>query len=352
MPGVVRGEISGCANPLLPFFYQEDGFLKDLYALRYQIYAVSTGEVVHSGTINIGECGAGGTHKATGYYVAEFDPAQLGVDPGAYEIVWWYKATVSSDELGAGYMFEVLDPKYFRISSRYVSYMGSHHESLVEYPVEQRQLAIDRASRDIERLTGRFFFPRYMTIKHTVRPESRRLWVDQPIIGIGQLAIESASAYSDQITEYELDPTIIRVLNRHLSYTLSPDDRENPGIALVGSVDGQEPLVALFPEGVKNVLITGVFGYTDPDGGPFGSVPSLLQDVILGLTNRQLQDPTGTDPMLQNPGRVKMAKTRDQQIQFDTTGSAGNAGSTLTGDPNLDSILLGFMRPPHVGVAG
>jgi hypothetical protein len=56
--------------------------------------------------------------------------------------------------------------------------------------------------------------------------------------------------------------------------------------------------------------------------------------------------------MLQNPGRVKKAKTRDQEIQFDTKGSAGDASSTMTGDVRLDNILLSYCRPSHVGVAG
>lgn len=353
MPGIVRGEKSSCSNPILPFFYQEQGFLLDLHALRYQIYSIATGTAVHEATINTDECAVGGLHKALGYYVADFDPVASSAAPGAYEIVWYYKTASDADEQLAAYRFEVLDPKYFRVSSRYVAYLGSDHEAFTDFALEQRQRAIEQASRTVEQLTGRFFFPRYMTLRHNVRPESRRIWLDEPIIGVGRLAVESASTYADQVTDYDLDVSTVRVLNRHLDYLLSPDDRDNPGIVLEGSInDGEEITVGAFPVGTKNVLITGAFGYTEPDGGPFGQVPLQLQEVIVGLTYRQLQDPTGTDPMLQNPGRVKMAKTRDQQIQFDTRGSAGDAGSTLTGDPRLDNILIGFCRPPHVGVAG
>lgn len=353
MPGIVKGEASSCANPLLPFFYQQDGFLEDVAALRFEVYFVSSGAKVHEATINLDPCEHGGNHKALGYYVAPLDPEALGFDPGPYEIVWHYKVEASDPELSTAYRFEVLNPKYFRVSARYVAYLGSDHEAFEDFSLEQRQRAIEAASRNVERLTGRFFFPRYMTVKHTVRPDSSQVWLDEPIVGVGAISLEVTGLYITTPTEYQLDISLVRVFNRHLTNLLSPDDRDNPKIQLVGSTpEGELPTVSRFPEGAKNVLITGVFGYTDPDGGPFGQVPLQLQEVILGLAYRQLQDPLGLDPMLQNPGRVKMAKTRDQQIQFDTSGSAGDPGSSLTGDPRLDNILLGYCRPPHVGVAG
>jgi hypothetical protein len=352
MPGIVKGDASSCNNPLLPFFYQEDGFLVDLHSLRFEVFFVPTGSKVHSARMSLDDCAEGGCRKALGYYVAPFDTEAVSVEVGAHEIVWYYRANGSADESVTAYTFEVLDPKAFRVSSRYVSYADSNIEALADFSVEQRQRALEAASRVVERLTGRFFFPRYMTLRHSVRPESKQLWLDQPIVGVGELAVESASVYAEQITEYVLDSSTIRIFNRHLSYLLSPDDRENPKITIVGIVDDEQPTVSLFPQGAKNVLITGAFGYTDPDGGPFGQVPQQLQEVILGLAYRQLQDPLGQDPMLQNPGRVKMAKTRDQQIAFDTSGTSGSASSSMTGDPRLDNIILGYCRPTHVGVAG
>lgn len=353
MPGIVKGEASSCANPLLPFFYQKDGFLADVAALRFEVYYVVSGAKVHSATVNMDPCAHGGNHKALGYYVAPLDPEALNLEPGPYEIVWHYKAAAADAELSTAYRFEVLNPKYFRVSQRYVAYMGSDHEAFADFPLEQRQKAIESVSRTVERLTGRFFFPRYMTIKHSVRPDSTQVWLDEPVIGVGEIALEITGLYITTPTDYQLDISMVRVFNRHLDNLLSPDDRDNPKIQLVGSTpEGDLPTTSRFPEGAKNVLITGVFGYTDPDGGPFGQVPSQLQEVILGLAWRQLQDPLGVDPMLQTPGRVKMAKTRDQQIQFDTKGASGSAGSSMTGDPRLDNILLTYCRPPHVGVAG
>lgn len=352
MPGIVKGEASSCANPLLPFFYQEDGFLADLAFLRFEVYFVFTGAKVHEAVVNLDPCELGGDKKATGYYVATLDPAALNLDPGPYEIVWYYKGQAADAEKLTAYRFEVLNPKFFRVSSRYVAYMGSDSEALTDFALEKRQQAIETASRTIERLTSRFFFPRYLTIKSSVRPSSTTVWLDEAIVGVGQMHMEVPSAYSDQPTEYALDVSTVRIFNRHLGYMLSPDDRDNPKITLVGSIDDEEISLSRFPEGVKNLVIVGVFGYTDPDGGPFGQVPQQLQEVVLGLSYRWLEDPLGLDPMLQNPGRVRMAKTRDQQIAFDTRGTAGSPGSSLTGDPRLDNILLNYCRPPHVGVAG
>jgi len=364
MPGIVKGEASSCANPLLPFFYQEQGIMKDIYSLRYEVFS-SAGSKVYFKTVDVKPCSEGGFKKGTGYYVADFAPYIAGAEPedppvlnlsaGVYDMVFYFKVTATSDELAALYRFEVLDSKYFRLGSRFASYVGSDLEALSGYPVEERQKALEAASRMVEALTGRFFFPKYMTIRHSVRPESRALWLDQPIIGINAMSIELSDPYSYGPTEYEINTANMRIFNRHLEGLLSPDDRQNPKIQLVSSYSNDEDLAyEIFPVGCKSLIISGAFGYTDPDGSPWGEVPRLLQDVVISLADRRLQDPTGADPVLQNANRIKMAKTRDQQIQFDTSGTSagGGTGANMTGDARLDDILASFCRPWHVGVAG
>lgn len=349
MPGIVIGETSSGVNPLLPFFYQTGGILTDIYALSFKVYSLESGLEVHSASINTDLVADGGDKIATGYYNAPLDPSGLSLSAGAYEIEWTYQVEDGGPELKAVYAFEVLGAK-FRTGTRYSAYATSDLSQLSSFSIEDRQKALNAVSREIDRLTGRFFFPRYMRIDLSVRPESAVLWVDQPIIGIGSVVLEYAGVVSDSLTTEDIQLANLRIFNRHLGYVLTPDDRDNPKIefAQVGSTTNLVEY-SHFPAGTKNVQLTGVFGYTDPDGCPFGSIPEPLQDVTRTLVYKKLTDPLSIDPFAQGQGRVKKAKTRDQEIQFDTTTSKD---ATMTGDLRLDTILADYARPPHVGVAG
>lgn len=346
MPGIVNGEVASVANPLLPFFYQENGVLTNLHSLRFEIYAVGSATVKHSASLGMTD-----DRVATGYYTAPLDTSVATLSLGAHDIVWYYKVDDASSEQTLTYRFEVLDPTYFRAGGSFVAYVSSDLQVLSAYDMKDRQRVINSVSRDIERMTGLFFFPRYMDLRKSVRPHSSILWLDQPIIGIGSVVFESAGVISGTLTETDVELADLRIFNRHLSYQLSPDDRQNPkiGFARVGGTAADVIAPSVFPRGLKNIKVSGAFGYTDPNGSPFGETPSPLQEVVETLAYRRIADPTGTDLMLRDPSRVKKARTRDQEIQFDTSGSAAG---TLTGDSRLDDILFGYMRPAHVGAAG
>ena len=350
MPGILKSDASSCSNPLLPFFYQEEGLLKDIYALRFEVFRVSGATPLVSVTVNTDDCELGGDKLSTGYYIGQLNPTTSSLDVGPYEIVWYYKVESTSSEKVASYRFEILDPRYFRFSARFESYVGSDIVQLAAYDLQDRQRALMEASREVDRLTGRIFFPKYMELLHTVRPSSKRIWLDQPIIGVGEIILESAGVVTGTLSTYELDNQAIRIYNRHLSGLLSPDDRDNSRIAFASiGVPAASIEPAFFPSGVKNIRIKGAFGYTDPDGSPFGEVPQPLKDVVLYLAFRRLVDPLGIDPTLTSPGRIRSAKTRDQSISFDTS---GYSSSSLTGDVRYDQILADYCRPFHVGVAG
>lgn len=354
MPGIVRGEASSCTTPLLPFFYQVEGILADLAELRFEVYPVGSATKVTELTLDLRLAEDGGHKVATGYYVAPLDPLEKSMSAGPYEIVWHYRATGNGPWRNTSYFFEVLDPRYFRSSLAYEGYISSAEKLLNTWELHERQSMIDRASKEVNRLTMRFFFPRHIEHRITVRKESTKLWLDEPIIGVGVLTITGGSPVFGIMTETEVGLTGIRVYNRHLDYVLSPDDRENPGIEYlpVASQDLQEYGMAKFPAGSQNVKVTGAFGYTDPNGAPFGETPRPLRDVVLALAYRFLKDPLGQDPTLWSPNRVEMAKTRDQQIKFGSVQGSGAELASMTGDSRLDAILAPYCRPWHVGVAG
>jgi hypothetical protein len=348
MPGIVLGEASSYSNPILPFFYQDLGLLANIYSIRYEVYQVGGTTVVTSGTLNMDAYADGGDRKETGYYVVPLDPENLSMAAGSYEVVFYYVISDGDDEEEYSYTFEVIEKSTFRTSRGYKAYISSSASRLDGYSLAEKQRAIHEASKMVDFYTSREFFPRYFTLRHSMPEKGPNIMLFQPIIGVGSIEVITDNTMSTSTTSYYLDTTGMRVYNRHLGGLLSPDDRYNPRIAFeLSSTLDAFFLAGNLPRGEQNIHIAGVYGYTDPDESPVGTTPVPLQEVVLALTHRSLADPEASDLTLWEPGRVRKAKTRDQEIQLATTISAAN--SALTGNSRLDGILGRYMRPPYVG---
>jgi len=347
VPGIVVGEASSADNPLLPFFYQANGFLADIYALTYEVFALHKpadyGTAVASGT---------GTKVSTGYYIAPLDPDASSLKAGPHEIVWTYTVADGDVAKKVSYYFEVLNPLYFRRGNDYVAYASSSAKYMSKKEVQDRQSALLYAGREIDRVTQRFFFPKYMTMRVQMRPKATNMLLDLPVIALSAIEVISTEVLGATSSEYEMDNDYLRVFNRHLAGLLSPDDRTNPKITFANTGNPSQGFgPPEFPRGNLNLNVTGVFGYTDPDGGPFGRVPAVLEEVTEALAKRRLGIGAGAmaDPFAGQPGRIKSARTRSQAVSFDTSQSKD---AIITGHPRLDEALYAMARPPHVGVAG
>ena len=101
--------------------------------------------------------------------------------------------------------------------------------------------------------------------------------------------------------------------------------------------------------GVQNVVINGLFGYTDPDGSPTGRTPELIRHVTKLLVLREI--PTMTDTSQredrQKRWRIVSERTRDQGYNLDPLHAHGG----FTGDPAIDAILAAYERAPQLGAA-
>jgi hypothetical protein len=206
-----------------------------------------------------------------------------------------------------------------------------------------------QASRYIERVTGRFFEPRVqeLTVDGT---GGRVLPLGHPIISIDAVIID-ASPFSAGDTP--VDPTVYRVYNRHLTQGLFlPDDRDNPKLELLY---GDGPVGALglgsfrWPRGQQNITVQGTFGYTEPDGSPMGKTPELIRHATKLLVMRQLPLLANADERedAQRRFRLTSERTRDQSYTLEALRLHG----AFTGDPEIDNILVAFVRPPDCGAA-
>jgi len=218
----------------------------------------------------------------------------------------------------------------------------------------QQRIAL--ASRYIERVTGRFFEARAQTLK-VDGTGKRTLLLGQPIISIDRVAIDAGPFRPGDLA---VEPSLYRVYNRHLTQgLLLPDDRENPkleffhGDDLAGvrfePVRGLTLCSLVWPVGQQNVTVQGTFGYTEPDGSPTGRTPELIRHVAKLLVMRELPRLSDRDRREDAAKRWRIASetTRDQSYSLQALALQGE----FTGDPEVDGILGGFMRPPALGAA-
>lgn len=217
----------------------------------------------------------------------------------------------------------------------------------------QLQKHITRASRVVERVTGRIFEPRF-AFRRGGGNSSRKYAMGDPIVSVSSVGIDTQPTQTGDLA-VELD--LLRIYNRHLSEGLiDPDDREDPMIEFVHSDDlfgirfvpfrGISLRSLAWPIGVQNIHVRGVFGYTEADGSPWGETPELIQHVTRLLVARELHK-LGSDERedAQWRWRVKSEKARDVQIDMVDLPQWGG----MVGDPAIDSILSSFTRPPRLG---
>lgn len=353
MAGVVQDEAVTADNPLVFFAYQRDGKLLDLFSLSRSIYAIATDgtatQIIADTALNLTDAPTG-VRIGTGSYHANFTATSYAT--GTYEIRWRYKLLSTDNVRENRRKFEVLDKNKFSSGAAYVGYCTTNDLRIVadfttaDTGVVQQQ--IDYASRRIEQLTGRFFEPR-LAVQRLNGRGIRGMALNEPIVGIGKLEIESGvTGLNISLTEIGLDG--VRIFARHLQGLTDPDDRDDPRI----EIENFEGLIfqslSIFPKGPQTIHVTGVFGYTDPDGGPMGMTPSPLFRAIGSMAIRLIQDPFGQDRTIVDPFSVRRAKTRDQEISYGAGSSTtSQATQGLTGDAFIDGILLPFVRPPHYG---
>jgi hypothetical protein len=213
--------------------------------------------------------------------------------------------------------------------------------------------AIVHASRYIERVTRRFFEPRFLTTQHDGRGEGILLMLEDPIIGIEDLDL----TFSDFRPMTRLiDRTDVRVYNRHMRDLLHPDDRDSPKIEVLRVDAGplmsplHPPLVRRFTQAQQNVQVRGWFGYTEPDGSPLGITPPMISRLTMMIAMRELRplwDDFSGGRRGGTTGPLQKEKTRDQDVSYGSgsSNSGASAAGWITGDPAIDNLLSSFIGP-------
>ena len=354
MLALARGTTTGPANPLLVFYAQRMGILVDPYALSYAIYDVSDETKQLTPVVVVAKTAVNLVTERLG--LGRFAPtwassALLGA--GEYEVRWYYRLVAADAEVEVRQPFEVvltgqvLSPYYCLLSD-----LRAEGVTTTDASNARAMLAIRRASQLIERYTGRRFGAEYLDLRFD-GSGGRFLLLSVPVIGIEGFTLTTLGV--DEPLE-EPDPDFFRVYNRHLSGLTQPDDRNDPKVELfatgyAGHIGVVTSLGAWehYPRGRQNIRVKGVFGYTDPDGSPFGVTPPLLRRAAVQLAIRELVQLNDRDGQEDAKWRHRITSERTRDQSYNLAKPAGPAA--FTGDYEIDSILVSFRRPPQFGSA-
>lgn len=361
------GDTSDTSNPLIPYVYIEPrvgslplddaGFITDVESLTYRVLFPDGTEHTPLTVVDLDEAPAGdrvrqGTYAPTitigasdpiGFYQVEWVAQRVLVDAYTLSQTTRFQVVVATETVPNGYAL-ISDMRKAGVPT------GFCNADIVQ--------AIEIGSRYLERVTRRFFEPRFLTIQRDGRGQGRLLQLDDPIIGVDDLDI----TFTDFRPLIRLiDRTDVRIYNRHMRGLIHPDDRDNPKIEILRvetplHTPQYPALTRRFTEAQQNVQVHGWFGYTDPDGSPLGIVPLLIRRVTLMLAMRELRplwDDFSGGRRAGAAGKIKREKTRDQDVTFATGSDASGASSAgwITGDPEIDHILSSFIGPMPMAAA-
>ena len=370
MPVIARGQSSDVSTPVLELFTPVRGLLTDAAQVEFQIFDLSD-DAKREAPVQVfpetagtrapasaAELSPTTSGLATGHVVARWTPA-ASESLGLHEVRWFVRHAAAAAEQAVTGEFDVLSEGAGSHRSVYALVSDLRAEGVSVADATDGRLArlLRLAAQYVDRVTGRFFEARAMTMTLDGSGGRAQL-LGHPIIAIRDVKLTLALPAA--LGELSVEPSYFRVYNRHLTQgLLEPDDRENPRLEFFHESDlfgiQSSPAASLglgslvWLRGPQNVVVDGLFGFTDPDGSAVGRTPELIRHVTKLLVLREI--PAMTDVSRreerQRRWRVVSERTRDQSYDLEPLRQTG----LFTGDKAIDDVLLSFQRPPQLGAA-
>ncbi len=206
----------------------------------------------------------------------------------------------------------------------YATVRDFRREGIMERAWRLRTL-IDEASAYIDRVTGWFFEPRDLVLSvegrgtPSIEPQVPPIWIDELSADGAPVSLDEVHVVGAPVGPGFSAPVITR-------------------------------RAGTFPKGHGSVVIDGVFGFTEPDGTDNGRTPLAIRRACMLLTLRWL-DPLGSVEAEESRMRTRLIEERTRDQSYKLSPLARGATSEVTGDPEIDAILVRYTRPAPMGAA-
>jgi len=344
----------------------EGGFFRDLAELEYRLVD-SNGAEAQAWTVVIVDRDAANTDAVLDVKQGLYAPTITIPDPaavGEWRIEWRFRVETGDPQKTSFTPLYVVAADH-PIADGYVQVQEMLDEGVpvAMFTFTRIARAIKTASELFETWTGRHFEPRLITVD--VDGEGSPIkQMGMPIIGLANVEFTFTTFSPADLPIEEGD---LRVYNRHIRNAMTqPDDRDDPRIeflrienfrypreTLLGDTDLLSSTIG-FPLSQQNIKISGMFGFTDPDGSAFGRTPSLVKEAVMRIAMGKLQPlwvTTGGGANIGVTGPVASERTIDQHVTYGDLADKGTTGAFtgyFTGDPAIDQIISTFRRPPRL----
>lgn len=349
MTALARGQVNSTSLPVLVLHAIFDSILKDADTAEFSVWLDGSKifpDPADRESINTTDDRLGlGTYAAP--YTVETDAVI-----GKYEIRWYYKETATSDPVEYTQVFEVVDAVSDPRAPAYAFMKDLRDQDCIsqkDADDERLHSLVGLAGHYVERVTGRFFEPRFRNVRIDGR-DTPTLRLGDAIVSIGSVSIDYGPLATGEV---DIDLEDILVHNRHLSQGLNqPDDRNSPRIELFRLPEHARTYATgvTFPRGQQNIRVQGVFGFTDPNGTPVGDTPQLIEHATRLLVLRNL--PRLSDVLRRDAAqkRWRLTEERNAQGNYKLAQLPSNPAfaGRFTGDPEIDQILASYSRPPRI----
>jgi hypothetical protein len=371
MAAVARGQTVNAASPVLTFVtvvtgtavvdpggsgtgLGSAGTLFPPYALQWSVFDVSTDDKMANPVQTAGPTSVDlvADLVSPGVYAVDWDCP--GDEPlGLHEVRWTLTATSTSAPQTFRREFDVLRAVPALGQRGYALVSDFRREGIPEEKASdvRLQLLIEQWSGMVDFWCRRFFEPRPMSILLD-GSDSTTLNLGYPLIGVSAI-----SAVDDAGSPNPVDMTGLRFYNRHITQgMLTPDDREAPRIEfvlmqpiLVGMDNAYYPAQSYragrWARGTQNVQVTGVFGYTDLDGSPSGTIPSLIRRAVQLLVLRNLPKLGRANERFDALHRHRITTESTRGQSYSLSPWRGGGGGGYSGDPEIDDLLERYTAP-------
>ncbi len=192
---------------------------------------------------------------------------------------------------------------------------------------ERLTALLAEASAFVDHVTGWFFEPRALVVRMDGRG-TPSLEPPFPSIRLDELLIDDVQA------------------------SLAVDDLAIRGAPVLPGFDAPRFTLlrgCTFPKGTDNVVASGLWGYTEPNGTATGGPPVAIRRAVMLLVMRWLPKLGDAEAAAaKSQWRVLEERTRDQSYRL---APLSGVGVLFTSDPEIDLLLARYRKPMGLGAA-
>lgn len=327
---IQRGEASSCANPKIDAYTSIAGQLVNVAALEFAIDDLTGAEAIQIhpeagwAEITVDAVCPDGHRLGLGHYVAPWTvPENEAL--GTHAVRW--RAALEEGDAWVEWSEEFEVVAGLVLGERPGSYTSVERlraEGVTEALASDARLAdlIEEASREIDRVCRWWFEPRSRTLTFS-GPGHDTIRLPAPVISISSVKIGGVAVASGWAAQ-----------------GLAPvEDARKPRPELLRTTG------APWVEGIRNIEVVGVFGFTEADGTAQGRTPHAIRRACELMVLRAAR-PHAAEAEERTRGRVASMRTNRQGISF----APLRAGETaFDSDPEISRILAAYRSPARAG---